>query len=47
MLRNLTPLVAPVAALNNIVLPLWMLTLGLVLTVHGRTFKTRVSDARM
>jgi hypothetical protein len=45
MLRNLTPLVAPVATLNNIVLPLWMLTLGLVLTVQGITFKKRFSDA--
>jgi hypothetical protein len=36
MLRNLTPLVAPVATLNNIVLPLWMLTLGLVLLADGR-----------
>lgn len=31
MLRNITPLVAPIATLNNIVLPLWMLTLGLAL----------------
>jgi hypothetical protein len=31
MLRNFTPLVAAVATLNNIVLPLWMLTLGLAL----------------
>lgn len=45
MLRNLTPLVAPVATLNNIVLPLWMLTLGLVLTVQGMTLKKRFSDA--
>ena len=41
MLRNLTPLVAPVAALNNVVLPLWMLTLGLALATHGYTDKTR------
>ena len=46
MLRNLTPLVVPVAALNNIVLPLWMLTLGLALVAHGRTFRTRPSHAR-
>ena len=45
MLRNLTPLVAPAATLNNIVLPLWMLTLGLVLTVQSTTFKKRFSDA--
>jgi hypothetical protein len=31
MLRNVTPLVAPVAALNNIVLPIWMMALGLAL----------------
>jgi hypothetical protein len=31
MLRNLTPLVTPVAAVNNIVLPLWMLLLGIAL----------------
>lgn len=44
MLRNLTPIVAPVAALNNVVLPVWMLTLGLVLAAHGRAFTTRVSN---
>ena len=37
MLRNLTPLVAPLATLNNIVLPLWMMTLGLVLVAQGRS----------
>ncbi len=31
MLRNMTSVVAPVAALNNGVLPLWMLTLGVTL----------------
>lgn len=31
MLRNLTAAVAPVAALNNVVLPVWMLVLGLVM----------------
>jgi hypothetical protein len=36
MLRNLTSVVVPVAALNNIVLPLWMLTFGLALAAHGR-----------
>jgi hypothetical protein len=34
MLRNMTSLVAPVAALNDIVLPLWMLTLGVVLATR-------------
>jgi hypothetical protein len=31
MLRNLAPFVAPAAALNNIVLPVWMLVLGVAL----------------
>jgi drug/metabolite transporter (DMT)-like permease len=31
MLRNLTHLVAPIAEINNIALPIWMLTLGIVL----------------
>lgn len=31
MLRNLTPLVATIAAANNAVLPLWMITIGAVL----------------
>lgn len=44
MLRNLTPVVAPVAALNNVMLPLWMLTLGLVLVAQGRAVTTRVPD---
>jgi hypothetical protein len=33
MLRNLTSLVAPLAALNNLVLPVWMLVLGLALAM--------------
>lgn len=45
MLRNLTPLVGPAAALNNLVLPLWMMTLGLMLATQGRSFRTRGSDA--
>lgn len=44
MLRNLTSLVAPAATLNNIVLPLWMLTLGLALAAHGRALKTGASQ---
>jgi hypothetical protein len=39
MLRNLTPVVAPIAALNNVVLPLWMLAFGLVLVTTARTEK--------
>jgi hypothetical protein len=31
MFRNITTLVAPVAALNNLVLPVWMLVLGVAL----------------
>jgi len=31
MFRNLTPAVAPVAALNNYLLPLWMIVFGVVL----------------
>jgi hypothetical protein len=31
MLRNLTDVVAPIAELNNLVLPIWMLTLGVAL----------------
>ena len=42
MQRNLTTLVAPVAVRNNIVLPLWMLTLGLVLTVQGPARSVRI-----
>ncbi len=36
MLRNLTPLVGPAATLNNLVLPLWMMTLGVVLVAQSR-----------
>lgn len=31
MFRNLTPVVAPVAAINNYLLPLWMIGLGIIL----------------
>lgn len=31
MCRNLTAVVGPIAELNNVILPLWMLTLGVVL----------------
>jgi drug/metabolite transporter (DMT)-like permease len=34
MFRNLTPVVAPVAALNNYLLPLWMIVFGIVLLRH-------------
>lgn len=35
MLRNMTPLVTQVAAINNGVLPLWMFTLGAALATAG------------
>lgn len=41
MLRNLTPLVGPVATLNNLVLPLWMMTLGVVLLARSRHLQPR------
>jgi hypothetical protein len=31
MFRNVTPAVAPVAAVNNYLLPLWMIALGVIL----------------
>ena len=34
MFRNLTVAVGPVAALNNYLLPVWMITLGLILLRH-------------
>lgn len=34
MLRNVSALVEPVAALNNVVLPVWMLVLGVALLRH-------------
>ena len=48
MLRNVTPLVAPIATLNNVLLPVWMLTLGLALAVSSRPAITlrRPEDAR-
>ena len=35
--RNVTALVAPIAALNNYVLPLWLIGLGVVLARYGAT----------
>jgi Domain of unknown function (DUF4386) len=34
MFRNVTSLVAPIAAVNNTVLPIWMLALGVALLIH-------------
>jgi len=31
MFRNVTSLVGPIAAVNNLVLPIWMLVLGVTL----------------
>lgn len=31
MFRNIAPIVAPIAAINNVVLPIWMLTLGVAI----------------
>ena len=36
MWRNVTPVVAPIAALNNVALPLWMLVLGIALVRAAR-----------
>ena len=43
MLRNLTPAVAPVAAVNNYLLPIWMIGFGIVLFRwrHGDNQKLR------
>jgi 2-methylaconitate cis-trans-isomerase PrpF len=45
MLRNVTPLVASVATLNNVVLPLWMLMLGVVLLANGCNDKSSTQRA--
>jgi uncharacterized protein DUF4386 len=37
MFRNLTPLVAPVAAINNYLLPLWMIVFGVILVRYRST----------
>jgi len=34
MLRNVTNVVAPIAAANNTILPIWMLVLGIALVTH-------------
>jgi len=41
MLRNMTPAVAPVAAVNNYLLPLWMILFGIVLV------RLRLPEERM
>lgn len=42
MLRNLKPAVASVAAVNNYLLPLWMIVLGIVL-LRRRNGEERLS----
>ena len=44
MLRNAVPLVEPIAALNNAVLPVWMLVLGVVLLRHRNRPADRLPD---
>lgn len=43
MLRNLTTAVVPVAALNNYLLPLWMIALGVILLL-GRNTQNRGAE---
>jgi hypothetical protein len=47
MLRNLTSFVAPVAALNNYLLPLWMIALGVILLRTRAEPSAARADARM
>jgi hypothetical protein len=42
MFRNLTTAVAPVAALNNYLLPVWMIVFGIVLLRHRGTADAQV-----
>jgi hypothetical protein len=44
MWRNVSDVVAPAAALNNAMLPLWMLVFGLTLVIVGA--RTRAADGR-
>ncbi len=37
MFRNITRVVAPVADINNCLLPLWMIVFGIVLLRHRET----------
>ena len=38
MFRNVTPAVAPVAAVNNYLLPLWMIVFGVMLAPLARAY---------
>ena len=47
MFRNVTAVVSPVAAMNNYLLPLWMIIFGIVLLRHEPdTVPGRVPPAR-
>lgn len=47
MLRNFTTMVAPIAAVNNAVLPLWLLTFGVVLLRVRRPLKRDRFESRL
>jgi Domain of unknown function (DUF4386) len=47
MLRNAVPLVEAIAALNNAVLPVWMLVLGVVLLRHRSSATLAAPDAAL
>lgn len=47
MLRNITPTVSTIASINNNVLPLWMLMLGVVLIVAALRTRASTSAARV
>ena len=42
MFRNVTAVVAPVAAINNYLLPLWMIVFGVVLQIGRASCRERV-----
>jgi len=44
MFRNVTPLVDPVAEVNNYLLPLWMIVFGVGL-LRSRSVRSRVQGA--
>ncbi len=46
MLRNALPMVEPIAAANNVLLPLWMLCLGVVLFRHRSKTAGKLGEGR-
>lgn len=40
MFRNMTPIVAPVAAINNELLPIWMIGFGIILLQYRDNHRT-------